>query len=215
MIAGQFIHPQLLLIVNNLERSSKKKLYISDDDNPVVFDPVSNSWSSWPAPSMKTGDGACLVAWKDTFLSFGGSLNRRVVQVFNHSSNTWKVLDSSSVPIDIRLSSCILLPTDEILVVGSEDTLYQSSAAVYNIRANTWKKLPDTTVSRQGTSLVSLGTRVFAICGEAKNVIEEFDYSNYTWSYIEAKLIVPRYHHGTIALPSEILQHVTSCMGVK
>ncbi len=62
--------------------------------------------------------------------------------------------------------------------------------------------------------LVDIGTRVFAICGEAQNVIEEFDYSKHTWSSVEAKLIVPRYHHGTIALPSEILQQVSSCMGV-
>jgi hypothetical protein len=95
------------------------KIYIKDDSNPEVFDPIINSWSSWPAPLNKTGEGPCL-------------------------------------------------------------------------------------------------TRVFAIDHDAKNVIEEFHYNNNTWSSVEAKLIVPRKHHGTIALPAELFQHLPGgCVGVQ
>jgi len=192
------------------------KLYIVDDSNPEVFDPVSYSWSSWPTPLNKTELGPCLVAWKDTFILLGGYYDRRQIQTFNHSSNTWQVLDLSSVPIEIYLSGCILLPNNEILVVGSDYTAFESSATLYNIEANTWNKLPDISVNRHGTSLVLLGTRVFAIASDDTNVIEEFHYNNNTWSSVEAKLIVSRFHHGTIALPAELFQHLPGgCVGVQ
>ena len=80
------------------------KIFLADDLNPEVFDPILNSWSSWPTPLNKTGYGSSLVEWKDTFILFGGSSNKRGIQVFNHSSNTWQVLDSSSVPMDLYFS---------------------------------------------------------------------------------------------------------------
>ncbi len=193
-----------------------EKIYISDDSNPEVFYPGSDTWSTWPTPKNTAGTGACLVAWKDTFFLIGGSSNQHGVQSFNHSSDTWQVLDSTNVPMDIYYSSCILLPSDNILVVGSENSLYQSSAALYNIGLKTWTKLPDTSVNRHGTSLVMLGSRVFAMDSDERNVIEEFHYNNNTWSSVEAKLIVPRMHHGTIALPAELFQHLPGgCVGVQ
>ncbi len=193
-----------------------EKIFITDDSNPEVFDPASNSWSSWPKPISKAGDGPCLVAWMDTFILLGGFSNRRGVQTFNHSSNTWQVLDSTNVPMDIYLSGCALLPSDEILVVGSEDS-DQSSAALYNIRANTWQKLPETTNAKQGASLVILGSRIFVMGDHFENVIEEFDYNTFTWSLVDAKLITHREgHQGVIALPAEMFQHLPGgCVGVQ
>jgi hypothetical protein len=192
------------------------KIYIKDVSNPEVFDPVSYSWSSWPAPLNGTGEGSCLVAWKDTFILLGGSSSPRGLQSFNHTSNTWQILDSSLVPMDIVYSGCILLPTDDILIVGSDIVSDHSSVALYKVRENTWETLPDTSISIHGTSLVMLGTRVFAIDCDAKNVIEEFHYNNNTWSSVEAKLIVSRFHHGTIALPAELFQHLPGgCVGVQ
>ncbi len=145
-----------------------EKIFITDDLNPEVFDPASNSWSSWPKPISKTGDGPCLAAWMDTFILLGGFSNRRGVQTFNHSSNTWQVLDSTNVPMDMYLSGCALLPSDEILVVGSEQASYESSTALYNIKANSWKELPGTTNAKQGASLVILGSRIFLMMSTLK-----------------------------------------------
>jgi N-acetylneuraminic acid mutarotase len=193
-----------------------EKIYITDGSNPEVFDPASNSWSSWPKPIRKTGNGPCLVAWMDTFILLGGFSNRQGIQTFNHSSNTWQVLDSTNVPMDIYLSGCALLSSDEILVVGSEDSDL-SSAALYNIRANTWKKLAETTNAKQGASLVILGSRIFVMGDHYENVIEEFDYDTSTWSLVEAKLITHREgHQGVIALPAEMFQHLPGgCVGVQ
>jgi hypothetical protein len=192
------------------------KIYIKDDSNPEVFDPVSNSWSSWPAPLNKTGEGPCLVAWKDTFILLGGSLNPRGVQNFNHSSSTWQVLDSSTVPMDIYLSGCTLLPNDEILVVGSENSDL-SSVTLYNIKENSWEKLSNTPSQRDGTSLVILGTKIFAMDGHFNNIIEEFDYNTSSWSPVAAKLITHRGgHQDVIALPAEMFQHLPGgCVGVQ
>jgi hypothetical protein len=190
-------------------------LFLFDDTNPEVFDLASNTWSSWPVPLKKAGDGPCLVGWKDTFLLLGGDFNKEQVQVFNHSSNTWQVLNSTTVRM-IFWSGCVLLPNDKILIHGSDIVSYYSSALLYNIRENTWITLPDTSVNRHGTSLVTLGTRAFAIDGYLTSAIEEFHYNNNTWSSVEARLIVQRYHHGTIALPAELFQHLPGgCVGVQ
>jgi hypothetical protein len=193
-----------------------EKIFINDGEHPEVFDPATNTWSSWAAPFIKTRLGSCLVAWKDTFTLIGGSSNRRGVQNFNHSTNTWQVLDSTAVPMDIYFSGCALLPSDEILVVGSEES-DQYSAALYNIRANTWKKLSDTLNPRDGTALVTLGTHVFAIDGHYGNIVEEFNYNTSSWSPIEAKLITHREgHQGVIPLPAEMFQHLPGgCVGVQ
>jgi N-acetylneuraminic acid mutarotase len=139
------------------------------------------------------------------------------MQAFNHSSNTWQILDSTTVPMDIYLSACTLLQNDDILVVGSEGTPYQSSAAVYNIQSNTWSTLPNTTYPRDGTALVTLGKRVFAIDGHFRNIIEEFNYNNTSWSPVQTKLIAYRDgHQGILPLPAEMFQHLPGgCVGVQ
>ncbi len=193
------------------------KIFINDDDHPEVFDPATNTWSSWASPLIKNGLGSCLVAWKDTFILLGGFSNRRGVQTFNHSSNTWQVLDSTAVPLNIFLSGCALLPSDEILVVGSEQSIYKSSAVLYNIQANSWKELPGTTNDREGASLVILGSRTFVMEDHFKNSVEELDYNTSSWSLVAAKLMIHREgHQGVIPLPAEMFQHLPGgCVGVQ
>ncbi len=183
------------------------KIYIADDKSPEVLDPVSNSWSRWPAPLNKTGESPCLVAWKDSFILLGGSSNRRGVQTFNHSSNKWHVLDSTAVPMDIYFSSCILLPSEEILVVGSEEKPFKSSVSLYHIQSNTWSTLPNTTYPKNGAGLVTLEKRVFAIDGHYGNIVEEFIYADATWKLMKAKLSSYRHGHlGVISLPAELFE---------
>ncbi len=194
------------------------KIFIANERNPEVFDPVSNTWSSWLAPYKRSGDAPCLVAWKDVFFLIGGEVNKRGIQIYNHSSNTWDILNSSSTPMDILYSGCILLPNEEeILVVSSHDAPFKSSAALYNIKSNTWRALPDTPNPRDAATLVALGKRVFAIDGHAGNIIEEFDYANSTWMPIKAKLNAHRDGHpGVISLPAEKFQHLPGgCVGVQ
>ena len=194
----------------------EEKIFINDVSNPEVFDPATKNWSSWPAPPNPSEVCPCLLAWHDSFILIGGEPNFRAVQTFNHSSNEWKVLDSSSVPMDVFCSGCAVLPNEDVLVVGSENADV-TSAAVFNVRSNTWKQLPHTSIERGGTSLVPLGSRVFAIDGHGGNVVEEFDYKTQTWISVDAKLMVFRKgHQGVVALPAEMFQHREGgCTGVQ
>ena len=194
----------------------EKKIYIADDSNPEVFDPATKIWSSWPAPSNPSGWCPCLLAWQDLFILIGGDSNVRGVQTFNHSSNEWNVLDSSSAPMDVFCSGCVVLPNDDVLVVGSENNDV-SSAAIFNVRSNAWRQLSDTSIERGGTSLVTLGSRVFAIDGHGGNVVEEFNYETQTWSPVDAKLTVFRKgHQGVVSLPADMFQHREGgCTGVQ
>jgi hypothetical protein len=199
-----------------------EKLFLADCcwPDPEVLDPVSNTWSSWPSfvpHGSGTGVGSCLVAWQDTFILLRGKVSVSSMQSFNHSTNTWEVVDLRPVPMGICDSSCVLLPSDEILVVGSAGTPDQSSAALYNMKANSWKELPKTTYCRDGASLVILGSRIFAMDGRYNNTVEEFDYNSSSWSLVAAKLITHRGgYQDVIALPAEMFQHLPGgCVGVQ
>ena len=129
---------------------------------------------------------------------------------------TWSLLNSSSAPMDIFYSGCVVLPTDDILIVGSENE-DQSSAARFNIESGTWTSLGSTTNPRNGTSLVTLGKQVFAIDGHAGNVVEEFDYDTNSWTSVSHNLMTWRNGHQTaIAVPAEMFKHLPGgCTGVK
>jgi hypothetical protein len=158
-----------------------RNIYIVDDSNPEVFNPSTSDWLTWPAPPNKSGNGPCLLAWKDSILLLGGELNRRGVQQFNLSTKTWKILDSSNLSMAIYFSGCVVLPTEDILIVGSEIDPYRSSAALYNVSSNTWTQLDETNHPRDGTSLVTLGSRVFVVDGWSSYTVEEFDFVDNTW----------------------------------
>jgi hypothetical protein len=119
--------------------------------------------------------------------------------------------------MDIYLSGCALLPNDEILVVGSEGSPFKSSMALYNIQSNTWKTLSETPNPRDGTALVTLGKRVFAVDGHYGNIVEEFNFNTFTWIPVGAKLITHRQgHQGVISLNAELFQHLPGgCVGVQ
>ena len=51
------------------------------EKNFDILDPTNKTWSTWPEPPIQTGIGACLLAWRDTFLLIGGLFNKRGVQV--------------------------------------------------------------------------------------------------------------------------------------
>ena len=101
----------------------ENKIYIPDPYNPEVFDPVSNIWTQWPK-SMNYGYLPCSLTWKDTFLQLGGYTNRRGVQSFSHLTQTWTDLYTSSSTMDVYYSGCVVLPNENVLVVGSGSSCY-------------------------------------------------------------------------------------------
>lgn len=61
-------------------------------------------------------------------------------------------------------------------------------AALYDIEANTWTSLGGTKFDRFGTSLITIGTRVFAIGGgfDPDVQVEEYNYDKDTWYFLKA-----------------------------
>ena len=198
--------------------SYDNKLYIADDTNPEVYDPVASTWSSWPVTPKQLGEGPCMVAWHDDFLLIGGRKSDNGVQRYSHATQAWNIVESSSAPMIVDFSGCLVLPTDEVLVVGAEDPdIAGIAAALYNVTANSWTKLDDTQWSHHGVSLVQLGQRVFALGSRDQNVVEEFHYNNNTWTTLDDGLIVHRTgHHDVLSLPADLFQHLPGgCVGVQ
>jgi len=192
------------------------KLYIVDDFNPETFDPITKVWSAWPAPLNRSTDGPCMVTVGDTFVLIGGYAKRRSVQVFNHTTQSWKVM-TPDIPSEMVYPGCILLPNGEdILVVGSEDTPYHSAASLYNTKNNTFKRLPDVAFNRAGTKLISFGNRIFAADGHGGSSVEEFFPSTNTWKPISVHLKEWRAgHFGSVVLPASTFANITGgCTGI-
>lgn len=144
------------------------------------------------------------------------TLYNEIWQAFNHSSMAWNSLNTNSAPMDIVFSGCVVLPTEDILIVGSEFE-DQSSAALFNVESGTWTTLGSTTHPRNGTSLVTLGKRVFAIDGHAGNIVEEFNYNTNSWSSVPISLMTWRNgHQAALAVPAEKFMNLSGgCTGVR
>ncbi len=197
----------------------QKKIYFADSSNPEVFDPVNNLWSQWPSFSTDYGYPQCLLTWHDTFILLGGERAgyRKRIQRFNHTTQLWTEVDGSSAPIDIFMSGCEVLPNQNIIIVGSSPPDRQS-AALYNVEENKWVSVGDTQYPRQGTSLVKLGSRVFAISGveSGRDTTEEFIFPDKAWTPSNVKLIIPRLRfHSTLAVPAYMFAHMDGgCEGI-
>jgi hypothetical protein len=189
-------------------------VYLSDSENPEVFDPIDKSWSQWPLPLKISGNEQCSLTWKDSFLLIGGQNNRRGVQSFNHSTQIWTQLDDSSAPLDVWGSGCAVLSNQNVLVLGSANGTFYNSTALYNVEENKWTSLENTNNIRFATSLVSLSNRVFAI-GGLTDVVEEFNSEDNTWIPVDAKPMISRYFHSTISVPAHLFAHMEGgCVGI-
>jgi hypothetical protein len=99
-------------------------------------------------------------------------------------------------------------------VVGSETFEDFRSAAIYNVAKNTWTALQKTSVLREGTDLVVLGHRIFAI-GGLNDSVEEFHLENNTWTSVSQTLTIPRIQHNSVSLPASIFSEISGgCQGV-
>jgi len=192
------------------------KIFIIDDYNPEVYDPRTNSWSTWPKPVQPTGYGTCLISWKDSILAIGGSENGWGVQSFNSTLNAWSVWDEGSSPFQLLEHSCTLLPTEKVLVVGSNTNIY--SVALFDINTNSWELLQNTKFNRCGAAFVNLNGKIFLIGGGALfttiDVVEEFHYESNSWTEVEASPINQQMFSSALSLPAEIFTHL-ECDGIK
>jgi hypothetical protein len=206
-----------IFIYNNdatKEVGSNDKIFIYDDNAPKVFDLATSVWSTWPAPPKPHGGGNCMVAWRDMLFVLGGYFNKHLFQSFNLTSYVWQdEFEPTLAPI--YSSACIVLPENEMLVLGAEIQFTEQRVTIYDILSKNWTSLADTSVSRLAANLVFLGTRVFAIGGKRTNTIEEFHYDDRTWSPVSASIFDNRNgSQEVLSVPAEQFQHFPGgCVG--
>jgi hypothetical protein len=195
----------------------QSKLFVHDAKNPQVLDLDSSTWSSWPSPPVDPGLSPCVVPWEDNILIFGGYDNLQGVQMFNHASQTWAILEESQAPMEMLWTSAVELTNDNFLLVGSEMVSAYYTAVIYNPLTKTWTQLEDMAVKRRGTRLVALGSRYFAMEGFRTNNIDEFDLDTNTWQLMEPRFQVQRRgYHSVLALPADLFSHLPEgCVGVE
>jgi hypothetical protein len=160
-----------------------------------------------------------MVQYKDTFASFGGNGNTKIVQQYNHTTGLWKNLPN--LVYGANFQDCIILPNTDgkALIVGVDSTNVQY-ANVYDLVTQAQTNLPAPSVFRGwGTNLVALGSRVFVLNGwtGSANVptVEEFHTLNNSWTKITAPLITPRHRSRTISVPASWFSNFTGgCKGV-
>jgi hypothetical protein len=192
-------------------------LYIVDELNPEIYDPTANIWSAWTAPPISTGDGPCMVTAGDTFVLIGGYTRRKSVQVYSHATKSWKVM-TPEIPAETEIfySGCILLPNGEdILIVGSGYVLFWEAVSLYNIKSNTFRRLPDVAFDRAASKLVGFGERIFAVDGQGGSSVEEFFHATNTWTHDAVDLKEWRKgYFGSVVLPASIFANIPGgCTG--
>ena len=94
----------------------------------------------------------CLESRQDSIMLYEGFS----VQVYNTTTEQWSVLADKSAPIDMGLATCVLLPDDQILVVG------YSSVHVYDILSDS-REMKLTFPSTAYSNLIGLNGRVFTL----------------------------------------------------
>jgi len=191
-------------------------LYVVDHDNVHILDLKSNTWSTGPKPQKNFGTCPSTVGWKDSIILLGGDGNSKRVQVFNVTSHVWTIQALGNIPFGLDWSSSLLIDQNRVLTAGSYPSPFHHSAAIYYPQNNTWISLPASQVSHRGSRLVKLGSRIFAINGQAKDTVQEFSADNNTWSLIG---IQPynRYNgkHSVVAVPASLFAHLPGgCKGI-
>jgi hypothetical protein len=193
------------------------KVYVMDEASPQVLNSSTMTWSSWPSPPNKSGNAPWMVGWEDCIILLGGESNLRGVQIFNITEQTWTVMNSSQVPMDMEWSSSLTLYNENVFIVGSDSAPSFHSAAFYNPADNSWLKLEEAFINHDGTRLVQLGSKIFAIDGYYSDLIEEFLLETSTWREIDNELLIKRNgQHSVLALPARLFSHLPGgCQGVE
>jgi len=153
-----------------------------------------------------------MVTVKNSVFVFGGNRNSKSVLKFDFDAQEWTSPVTSSAPFDLVFSGCIKLTGNEVLIVGSESFQSRKSSVIFNFDSNEWSNVGSTNFDRYGSSLVTLGDRIFAIGGgfgsNPTRVIEEFHAENKSWTATGYELVFSRSQHSAVTVPVHLFTHL-------
>ena len=169
---------------------------------------TSKLWLTWPSPSASAG--ACVVTWKDSFIIFGGQGDYTGVQMYNHTTQSTKTLQTSLAPMQIYSTGCTIMPNERVLIVGSGNQVTGAfnKLAIYSISTNTWPYSGTLPFDCGFSKVFVLGKRVFFICTSIKAVME-FHYGNNTFTSTANSLQVIRDNSpGVVTVPARLFSRL-------
>ena len=168
-----------------------------DTSNPVVYNGATNAWTGMATPIYFMSLDSCTFVWRDSIFMLGYYR----YQKYSFTSQSWSILNTSP-PSPFYNPGCLVLPTDEVLVVGSVFNARQ--ALMYNPLTNTWRTLPNLNVDQGPASLVQLGSRIFVV-GGLNNTAEEYNPTANTWNMVPFKQkYVHQGYSSTLAVPADL-----------
>ena len=219
-----FIVKKIEFLINDTNISTSELLILSiinapclilDDVTPKIFDPATRNWTTWSL-APQSSIYSCLIALDGYFLRFGGIEGIRDIYKYNVTSDTWTFINSN-VTMDFYSSGCTLLPSGNVILVGSFTASYLYSYVVYNVSGNSWGQIINGQTQRYSAVVLMLGTRVFSVYGGQVNVVEEFHWSNNTIEIKSSALLNGRVQPpGAIAVPAKLFANMRGgCLGVQ
>lgn len=188
------------------------KLYFSGDGTtPLALDLGNNTWSTWPL-APKNNYGSCQVAWRDSFVRFGGWNNPDWVLKFNHTTQNWTILAINTPTF--FFSGCTLLSGDKVFLAGSG-----AKYNVYDLISNQWIFNGTLTKELKDMGVVKLGARVFVLQGTQVspplNTVQEFHSSDYSMTNAPYSLKEVRDGMAAISVPAKLFRdRFPTCLGV-
>jgi hypothetical protein len=143
----------------------------------------------------------------------------REVWKFDPSTQAWTLLSSSS-PLDLYYSGCMVLPNEDILVTGtgsSYQTFNYKAFTIFNVTADTWTGLKFSAVDLYYSVPLALGSRIFVLPAATFPTMLEYNLENNTMSTLTAPGTT-RINRGfaTVATPAQwFSQWASGCTGVE
>lgn len=108
-------------------------------------------------------------------------------------------------------SSCTVLPTDEILIVGSSFLNYTRFSTIYNPISNKWKAIGNGHYDRQGSNVVRLGHKIYVLGGGENPPTEEVEELHpcfNLWTSVKYRMTTHRRNFGTLSVPAKLFRHL-------
>ena len=144
------------------------------------------------------------------------------LQMYNFSSSSWSY--GSPMTLPHSFFACAVLPArDLVLVLSTEPGANEKRADIFDILANTWTVTGSSLLPRAGSSLITLGQRVFVIGGSGNgtaamptSTVEEYDPFNGVWNLVGTNLLQGRKKFAVLSLPAALFKYLPQgCKGVQ
>jgi hypothetical protein len=178
------------------------QLYIADSSNAEYFDPATNVWTPWPSYPTPVQSDACITLWQNSFLL----IDPFNLQTYDLATRAWSTRPTNTT-YTINQPSCLTLPNDKVLVVGSTGL-----PLLFDPATGAWTALPPTINNQGKVTLLQLGQKFFIFGGNSTGTSAmEFNYRSNAWSSVAGGPVPTTNSEGyasAVAVPSALFANL-------